>query len=124
MTSTPITVIAERRGIKRPKKIVTPTGTFALKNLLGEGGFGCGSSYTHVRFAGTLDPHVWSRCVYEGMDLETGQLVAAKLELRPDNMLILPKVRVFLEWLEWIDGFGARGFRACLPEKVVAIKRG
>ena len=49
MTSTPITVIAERRGIKRPKKIVTPTGTFALKNLLGEGGFGCGSSYTHVR---------------------------------------------------------------------------
>jgi hypothetical protein len=42
------------------------------------------------------------------MDLETGQLVAAKLELRPDNMLILPKVRVFLEWLEWIDGFGAR----------------
>jgi hypothetical protein len=58
------------------------------------------------------------------MDLETGQLVAAKLELRPDNMLILPKVRVFLEWLEWIDGFGARGFRACLPEKVVAIKRG
>jgi hypothetical protein len=39
-------------------------------------------------------------------------------------MLILPKVRVFLEWLEWIDGFGARGFRACLPEKVVAIKRG
>jgi hypothetical protein len=31
------------------------------------------------------------RCVYEGTEVETGRLVAAKLELRPDSIMV-PKV--------------------------------
>jgi hypothetical protein len=46
---TSITLTAERKGIKRPKKIVTPQSTFALKSLLGEGGFGCTPDFTRCR---------------------------------------------------------------------------